>query len=130
MKLPKILNITASVFTIFMGVSHIFVPFVLPWQDHLDNLYAPITWALYAMNFFFSILLAWGGILTLIAFTSRNFRKWINGGIAAFWIIGGIYEVIYPFPIAEARWVLPIIAFFIAILYVIALFMQSSLERR
>lgn len=128
MKTAKSLNMAAALMTIFMGVSHIFVPFFLPWQDHLKTLYEPITWALYAMNFFFSILLAWGGFLSILAWSSKRFRKWINGGMAAFWVIGGIYEIVIPFPIAEAKWVLPIISFSIAGLYIVALILNSRFD--
>lgn len=130
MKTANILNRAAAISTIFMGISHLFVPFLLPWQEHLEMLYEPITWALYAMNFFFSILLAWGGFLSWSALSSKRYSVRINGGMAVFWVIGGIYEIVIPFPIAEAKWALPAISFTIASLYIAALIRYSHAEAK
>lgn len=122
------LNIIASVLTVLMGFSHFFVPAFLPWQEFTAELYPPISWALYAMNFFFSFLLTWGGILTFVSYGHTDLRKWIVGGMALFWITGGFYQLLIPFPIAEARWFLPIIAFTISIMYLVVLFLKEKEE--
>lgn len=122
------LNLVASVLTVLMGFSHLFVPLFLPWEQHVSEVYAPISWALYAMNFCFSYLLTWGGILTYISYKHNHLRKWIVGGMASFWIAGGFYQLLFPFPLAEARWILTIIAFAISILYLAALFINEKEE--
>ncbi|WP_066495766.1 hypothetical protein [Abyssisolibacter fermentans] len=120
-RLGRLTCIIASVLTIMMGILHFFVPFIFPWERLIRQLYPPIKWALYAMNYFFSLLLLLGGILTLVAeFKWRmvnGIRKCISGGMGLFWLAGAIYEIIYPFPIKEARWVLPGVAFIIFCLY-------------
>lgn len=129
-KRTKRLLITASVFTIMMAVPHFFVPFIFPWEQLVSDLYPPVQWALFAMNLFFSLLLLWGGIITLVAALkwtmSKSMRYLIYGGMALFWIIGSIYEIFVPFPMIEARWVLPIIALCIGCLYGIALFSNKE----
>ena len=120
-KSPRTLLIIASIFTIVMAIPHFFVPFIFPWEQLIDGLYSPIKWALFAMNIFYSFLLLWAGVLSFICAIKPNISQsiyhWINGGIGLFWLIGAIYEIIIPFPINEARWILPCMAFFISILY-------------
>ncbi|UNC92098.1 hypothetical protein [Candidatus Contubernalis alkaliaceticus] len=123
-------NLAASVLTFFMGFSHFFVPLFLPWEQHAADLYAPISWALYAMNFSFSYLLTLGGILTYVSFNHIAIRKWIVGGMASFWIAGGVYQLVIPFPLDEARWILPVISFVIAILYLAVLFPLEKVEQQ
>ncbi|GAA0179590.1 hypothetical protein SH2C18_24310 [Clostridium sediminicola] len=124
-RLGKLSCIIASVLTIVIGISHFFVPFIFPWESFIKELYPPIKWALFAMNYFFSLLLLLGGILTLVAEFKwgmvKGIRKCILGGMGLFWLAGSIYEVIYPFPIMEARWVLPGVALVIFSLYGISL---------
>lgn len=123
---PSKLLIIASVLTIFMAIPHFFVPFIFPWEQLVEGLYPPVKWALFAMNLFFSFLLLWGGLISLIATLkwtkTQGIRYWIYGGIGLFWIVGAIYEIFVPFPIAEARWVLPGIALCISCLYGVSIF--------
>ncbi len=121
MSLKSGINTVASLMTVLMGLSHFFVPYLYPWEQHLEGINPAIVWALYAMNFFFSFLLTWGGILTFISYSTGQLKQWIVGGMTAFWVVGGFYQLVVPFPIAEARWILPLVAFTIAILYFTAL---------
>jgi hypothetical protein len=108
-----------------MAVPHFFVPFIFPWEELVRGLYPPVKWALFAMNFFFSLLLFWGGLLSLAAVLkwkmTPGMRYWIFGGMGIFWALGAVYELIVPFPMPEAKWVLPGIAFVNACLYGTAL---------
>lgn len=117
----RVFGIIASVISVIMGLSHFAVPFVFPWESLINGLYPPIQWALFAMNFFFSLLLLWGGLLTLAAALkwqiNARMRVWIFGGMGLFWCIGAVYEIIFPFPMKEAAPVLPAIAFVEALLY-------------
>lgn len=126
MRRERLLNLIASSFTVLMGFTHFFVPYFFPWDQYLTDVYPPISWALFAMNFFFSFLLTWAGILTFISLKYQAMRRFVIGGMGAFWIAGGIYELIVPFPLAEAKWILPAISFSIAVLYVIALYLAES----
>lgn len=130
MSLKFKLNLVASGLTFVMGLSHFVVPYLFPWEDHIAGLYAPIGWALLAMNFFFSFLLTWAGILTYISYYHRALRKWIVGGMAAFWVIGGLYELIIPFPVREAQWILPIVSFSISVLYFVVLYLDKRDSKR
>ena len=117
----KTLNSCASLLTIIMGFGHFFVPVFLPWEEHLQLTYPPLSWALYAMNFFFSFLLTWGGLLTFVFFQKQTLRLWIVGGMALFWAASAVYLLVIPFPLPEARWVLPVYSLLVAGLYVGAL---------
>lgn len=128
-KLSRLSCIIASVLTVVMGLSHFFVPFIFPWERLIEELYPPIRWALFAMNYFFSLLLVWGGLLTLVTEfkwrSVKGLRKCILSGMGLFWLLGTIYEIIYPFPIKEARWVLPGVGFVISCLYVISIIIKD-----
>lgn len=120
-KITKYSCLIASALTIITALSHFFVPLIFPWEQLIEGLYPPIQWALFAMNYFFSLLLLWGGILTIFAElkwkTVKGIRKYIVGGMTLFWLVGTIYEFIFPFPIMEARWILPGVSFIIFCLY-------------
>ncbi|MEA2021519.1 MAG: hypothetical protein U9N08_03495 [Candidatus Caldatribacteriota bacterium] len=120
-KLARLSCIIASTLTIMIAVSHFFIPFIFPWGSLIEELYPSIKWALFAMNYFFSLLLLLGGVFSLVAEFKwgrvKGIRKCILGGMTFFWLAGTIYEIVYPFPIIEARWILPGVAFIIFCLY-------------
>src|SRR5690554_5283648 len=124
-KLCIITNTIASLFTITCGGVHLFLPYVFPWEAQLEPTCDYMTWAMFADNFFFSVLLIWAGILSLMAFSTLKLNKtgilWIIGGMSLFWLFGCGYELIIPFPFPIVKWVLPIFAFSTAFLYGVAL---------
>lgn len=132
-KLGTITNTTAGLLTISCGVLHLFLPYVFPWQEQLEQTCSYMTWAMFADNFFFSILLIWAGLLSLVAFSALKLNKtgllWVTGGMSLFWLIGCVYEIIFPFPFPVVEWVLPIFAFLTACLYGVALFSSLRGER-
>ena len=127
-------NSIASIITILMGISHFFVPFIFPWTDVAKDMYPPIKWALFAMNFFFSFLLTWGGILSLVSlhkwYENRGVNFGVIGGLGLFWFVGAIYEILYPFPFEVVRWVLPSIALLISFLYGISLYFYVKKDKK
>ncbi|MFW6015155.1 MAG: hypothetical protein ACOCRK_01810 [bacterium] len=121
----KKLIVIASILTILMAVPHFFVPFIFPWESLTKELYPTLKWALFAMNFFYSLLLLWGGLLSLNAILrwriSNEIKYYLFGGLGLFWLIGAIYEIIYPFPIEGAKYIMLLFALLISLLYVIGM---------
>jgi hypothetical protein len=108
-----------------MGAAHFVLPVLYPWATHVEGLYPPVRWALFATTFFFGILLVLGGLLVVAVGRARDlspgFAVGIVGGMAAFWILGTIYEVVVPFPDAAARWPLSIFSAVLAVLHLAGL---------
>ena len=84
-------------------------------------MYPPLSWALYAMNFFFSFLLTWAGILIYVSYKNQQLRLWIVGGVSIFWIVSALYLIIVPFPMPEVRWILPFYSLVAAVVHLAVL---------
>ena len=120
----------AGIFSAVMGLFHFFLPYFFPWQQRISEIYPPVQWALFATNFFFSFLLLWGGFLTIIAILQWEENRWLRysilGGMGLFWVVGALYELVVPFPVAVVRWILPGFSSSVAFLYILAI-LQSVL---
>lgn len=122
--------VTGGALSTMMGAAHFVLPLIYPWQEHVEDLYAPLHWALFATTVFFGVLLVFAGALTaLVAVTpSIPFRlvAMVVGGMAVFWVIGAIYEILVPFPESEvARWALPAFSIVVALLHVTGLWLRA-----
>lgn len=113
------------------GATHFVLPLVYPaggWAPHVEGLYEPVRWALYATAVFFGVLLVLAGALTVVvaraASAPRRMVAWVAGGMAAFWLLAAGYELVVPFPIHEARWALPAFSLIVAGLYVVGLWLR------
>jgi hypothetical protein len=117
-----------------MGVAHFVLPVIYPWETHVEGLYPPVRWALFATTVFFGILLVFGGLLVVAVARSPQlslrFAIGIVGGMAAFWVLGTIYEVLVPFPDPVARWPLPIFSMAVALLHLGGLWLRSRARSR
>jgi hypothetical protein len=105
------LLIVGGILSALNGASHLVLPLIYPWEEHTSELYEPVRWALYASTIFLGLLLLWGGLL-VVALARRSdvpptVQRWVFGGLAAFWLAGGVYEVLVPFPAPVADLVLP-----------------------
>lgn len=112
------LLIVGGVLSAFNGVSHLVLPLVYPWEQHTGELYEPVRWALYASTIFFGLLLLWGGLLVVVlarrSDVPQQVQRWVFGGLAAFWVAGGVYELLVPFPAPVADLLLPAFSFGVA----------------
>lgn len=117
--------VVAGVATCLMAGFHFFLPHIFGWGTYVKEVPAPISWGLFAINFFFSCLLLGGGIATIIAGRHRRESPLLSNciiwGMGIFWIIDLVYQIVFPFPVATVRWVLLTFAAFVALLYIFAI---------
>jgi hypothetical protein len=106
------LLVAGGVLSAVNGASHLVLPILYPWESHTVDLYEPVRWALYASTLFFGLLLLWGGVLVVVLARRRDVppavERLVFGGLAAFWLVGAVYEVVVPFPAAFADRLLPV----------------------
>jgi hypothetical protein len=121
-KLRKTFLIIGGVASSAMAAFHFVLPHVFGWVRFVGRIPAPIRWGLFSINVFFSTLLLWGGVITIIS--ARNDKgdsvlaHSIVFGMGLFWIVNVLYQVIYPFPHEIMRWVLLGFSISVAVLYV------------
>lgn len=126
--------VIGGVLSAVMGAAHFVLPLIYPWQEHVEDLYAPLHWALFATTVFFGVLLVLAGALTVLVAVapSMPFRLVgvVAGGMATFWVIGAIYEILVPFPESEvARWALPAFSIIVAWLHITGLWLRATATR-
>ncbi|MGZ8889754.1 MAG: hypothetical protein ACXW1D_09545 [Halobacteriota archaeon] len=127
-KLRKTCLVTAGIASSAMAAFHFMLPHVFGWARFVNDIPSPIRWGLFAINVFFSTLLLWGGVTTII--TALNDRgstlvsSCIFFGLAGFWIINASYQTIYPFPDVIMRWVLLGFSISVALLYIFGIFLS------
>lgn len=123
------LLVTGGVLSALNGVAHFALPVYYPWGEHVEDLYEAVSWALYATTVFFGVLLALAGVLVVaVAQASdvpRRVLTWVAGGMAFFWLVGAVYEVIVPFPAPIASWVLPVFSMLVAVLFLSGLWLRQ-----
>jgi hypothetical protein len=128
------LLVVAGVLSALNGAAHFVLPVIYPWAEHVEGLYEPVRWALYATTVFFGILLVFGGALTVAVAVWRDV-PWrvvalVGGGMAGFWVIGAVYEVLVPFPAPGASWALPLFSVVLALLHVVGVWRHPATARR
>ena len=109
------------------GAAHIALPVIYPWEQHVEGLYEPVRWALFATTAFFAVLLTLCGLLSILVVRApdmpRRLVAWVAAGMAAFWILGAVYELVVPFPAPVAEWVLPAFSVSVALMYGVGLWL-------
>jgi hypothetical protein len=129
-KLRKTCLLIGGVASVAMAIFHFFLPHVFGWARFVSHIPAPIRWGLFSLNVFFSSLLLWGGILTIITalkYQESNLLSYsIFIGMGCFWIINASYQIVFPFPAATWRWVLLAFAVTMAGLYLFAIYLSHS----
>ena len=92
----------ATVQGVLIGIYHIILPYQWNWHRYTADLPPMIEWSLYALNFFFSVLLI---LLSLVAFNearglAKGNKKVPMALLAClvFWIVDGFYQLIFQVP--------------------------------
>ena len=121
-KLRKACLVIAGLASCAMAAFHFVLPHVFGWARFVNNIPSPIRWGLFSINVFFSALLLWGGVTTIItALKDRGdtlLSYCIFFGMGGFWIINASYQIIYPFPDVIMRWVFLGFSISVALLYI------------
>src|ERR1700730_7257770 len=121
--LRKACLVIAGIASSFMAAFHFVLPHVFGWARFVNNIPSPIRWGLFSINVFFSALLLWGGVTTIIAALndrgSTLLGYCIFFGMGVFWIINASYQIIYPFPHVIMKWVLLGFSISVALLYIV-----------
>ena len=121
-KLRKACLVIAGLASSAMAAFHFVLPHVFGWARFVNDIPSPIRWGLFSINVFFSTLLLWGGVTTIIAALkdrgSTLLSYCIFVGMGVFWIIDASYQTVYPFPHVIMRWVLLGFSISVALLYI------------
>ena len=121
-KLRKTCLVIAGIASAAMAAFHFMLPHIFGWARFVNNIPPPIRWGLFSINVFFSSLLLWGGVITIITTLkdrgSNLLSYCIFFGMGVFWIINVSYQIMYPFPHAIMRWVLLGFSISVALLYI------------
>lgn len=129
----SIAGISSSV----MALYHFRLPSLRSWEKYVTAVPPAIKWGIFSINFFFSSLLLWGGIMTIIA--ALRWKKidllgyLALAGMFTFWVVNAIYQAFIPMPLPESMAVLKFafLAFsaFVALLYFLPIFMSLKNRR-
>lgn len=89
-----------------IGGYHLILPYQWDWHSHTGELPSMIEWALYALNFLFSILLL---ILASLAFLSTRkqffhppITKALFAGCSLFWLADICYQLLVPIQVPSS----------------------------
>ena len=114
-----------------MGAFHLVLPQVFGWGPFLETLPPAVHWGVYALNYFFSVLLILGALLSLrTRIDSGDAARLVPLGMSVFWTINAAYQVVIPFPVPRSmqavRWSLLAFPVLVAAGYAVAFAAASS----
>ena len=85
-----------------MAGYHFFLPLHMGWGAHVHEMATSLAWALYALNFSWSLLLLLTGVLVLqvarLGPGAGAFARRFVFMVGLFWLIHGVYTWLNPFP--------------------------------
>ncbi|HEX3632394.1 MAG TPA: hypothetical protein VHZ01_07800 [Casimicrobiaceae bacterium] len=92
-----------------LAMYHSILPYHMGWTQAVVGMPDSLVWALFALNFSWSVIVFLAGCLVLYAATLRpvagKFAKLTVFTIGLFWLMHGAYTWLHPFPLpAELRW--------------------------
>lgn len=113
----RMLLVIAGLHDCGLAAYHFILPRHMQWERGLVGVPDSLTWALFALNFSWSLLLFLAGALVLyaarIGSSAPRFARVTIFTIGLFWAIHGTYTVLNPFPLPPAMsWVRIVIALF------------------
>lgn len=102
----KIAILTATANSFLIGGYHLILPYQWGWHEHTSNLPGMIEWALYALNFLFSVLLILLASLGMFSaqkkFGHPLISQAIFGSCALFWLADIGYQLAVPLPVPSS----------------------------
>lgn len=98
----KITLVIGGLLTTGMALYHFWLPSIWKWNNFVSTIPGTISWGLFSINFFFSLLLLSGGILTILIALKRDraqpFSLYFLFSLAIFWLANLGYQVFIPMP--------------------------------
>lgn len=133
-KLGRVCFFAAGLATSAMALYHFRLPHIWGWERFAANLPPAISWGLFSINFFFSFLLLWGGLITIIAAFRlekvNRFGWFCLLGVGIFWVVNAVYQIAVPMPLPESmrvlKWGLLAFALVVALLYLLPIFLLAK----
>ena len=103
---PRLWSVSLSLAGIIgggMGLYHFVLPYHMGWRGGLDGVADSLVWALFALNFSWSLLVVLSGILVLYAArlgpAAGTFARRTVFAVGLFWAIHGAYTWLHPLPL-------------------------------
>ena len=130
--------LAAGVGSVAMAGYHFWMPHQWDWASKLRATPPTIAWGAFMINFCFSVLLAWGGAMTIVVAlrwakqdAATRCTVW---GMGVFWVLNAGYQAILPMPLPEplraVGWSLLGFAVVMAFFYAVAIVVAFSANRR
>jgi hypothetical protein len=89
-----------------LAAYHFFLPYHMQWQRGLNDVADSLVWALFALNFSWSLLVLLAGALVVYASglgpAAGTFAKVTMFTIGLFWAIHGLYTWLNPLPLPRS----------------------------
>jgi hypothetical protein len=117
-----------------LAAYHFILPYHMEWRRGLDNVPDTLVWALFALNFSWSLLLFLAGALVMYASflgaAAGKFARVAVFTVGLFWAIHGIYTWLNPLPLPPSlswlRLVLGVFPVIVILLHWLPLFAARS----
>lgn len=96
----------AGSLTCALGLYHTMLPFHMGWRHYVEGVPDSITWALFALNFSWSVLVVLASALVLYAArlgpAAGTFARRTVFTVGLFWLIHGAYTWVSPLPLPSS----------------------------
>ena len=91
-----------------LALYHSILPYQMGWRQGIAGMPQSLSWALFALNFSWSVIVFLVGCLVIYAATltpaAGKFAKITVFAVGLFWVIHGTYTWLNPFPMPRALW--------------------------
>lgn len=91
-----------------LALYHFVLPYHWGWRQGLDGVPDTLVWALFALNFSWSLMVLLAGCLVVYAARlgpeAGTFARRTVFGVGLFWAIHGIYTWVSPLPLPASLW--------------------------
>lgn len=89
-----------------LALYHSILPYQMHWGQAAAGMVDSLSWALFALNFSWSVIVFLAGCLVLYAATltpaAGKFARVTVFVVGLFWVIHGVYTTLHPFPLPAA----------------------------
>ena len=100
------LLIVAGILSCSLALYHLVLPYHMGWRRGLDGVPDSLVWALFALNFSWSVLVLLAGTLVIHAATlgpgAGSYARRTVFTVGLFWAIHGVYTWLHPLPLPSA----------------------------